>query len=84
MRRTTQVSKDFMEAMDKFKDCPEELFKMAKSDFEKATAIEFFELHKECAILKDHMKMLETMIAAVFGVGVIGLLIQIIPKFFGV
>jgi len=84
MGRKTKVSEEFIEVMTKFKDCPEELFKMAKSDFEKATAIEFFELHKEYAIIKDHVKMLEAMVVAVFGVGVIGVLIQVIPKFFGV
>lgn len=84
MAKKTEVSKEFMEAIVKYSDCPEEIFKMAKSQFERAIAVEFFKNEKEHAVIKSHLKLLEAMIVAVFGIGVIGVLINVIPKLFGV
>lgn len=83
MARKAEVSKEFMEAIVKYGDCPEEIFKMAKSPFERAIAVEFFKNEKEHAVIKSHLKLLEVMITAVFAIGAIGLLINVIPKFFG-
>lgn len=77
------ITEDFQEALLKYEDCPEKLFKIAKTDFEKLVAIEFFGIRKQCELIESKIKLLETLIFAVFSIGAIGVVIQIIPKLFG-
>ena len=76
------ISDDFLEAVSNFHN-PETLFKMAKTDFEKAVAIEFFMVSKHFVEQDNEIKWLKYLVKAVFGVGVLGILIEVIPKIFG-
>ena len=77
------ISNDFMIALSEYGDCPETIFKLAKTDFEKAVAVEFFLVNKKQESVTTKLVILEKMIFAVFGVGVVGVLVAVIPKIFG-
>lgn len=78
------IKEEFMEAVTKYADCPETIFKMAKTEWEKVVAVEFFLVAKKQERLEREIIWLKYLCKAVFGVGCIGVMIQIIPKFFGV
>lgn len=75
-------SDDFMEAVNKH-DCPDKIFALAKTDFEKAVAIEFFFIHKRLNKSDNDMRWLKYLVKGVFGVGVLGILTQVIPILLG-
>lgn len=78
-----KISTKFIEALVKYEDCPETIFKLATTDFEKAVAVEFFLVNKKQETISTKLTYLEKIILSVFGIGVVGVLIQVIPKIFG-
>jgi len=64
-------------------DCPEDLIKLAKSPFEKAVVIEFFNLHKTCIKIKSEIKWIKWIVISIFGLTAIATVVQIITKFLG-
>jgi hypothetical protein len=77
------MDKEFEQLIDEFTDCPEELFKLAKTPFEKAVAVEFFALHKkldeQTISSKKDINWLKWLIVSVFGLTVLGVLSQWYP-----
>ena len=84
---------EFESLIAQYKDCPEDLFKMARTPYEKAVAIEFFMLIKkmdECeaerkkqdAVIKKDISWLKWLICAVFGIAALGVLSQWFPIIF--
>jgi len=55
-------------------DCPDMIFRLAKTDFERAVAIEFFNVHKKLEDLKKDIKWLKWLIVSLFGAIVIALI----------
>lgn len=82
MSEENKLSDDFMVALAQYHN-PETIFKMAKTDWEKAVAIEFFLVKKKYDAIVKEIEWLKWLIKSVFGIGIIGILIQTIPKFFG-
>ena len=78
MGKDKKVSPEFKEAILKFQDCPEDLFKMAKSDFEKATAIEFFGLFTRLEKVDKDLEWIKWLVKGIFGVTLIAVIAQII------
>lgn len=77
MVKGKKVSPEFMEAILKFQDCPEDLFKMAKSDFEKATAIEFFGLSTRLEKVDKDLEWIKYIVKAIFGVTLVAVIAQV-------
>jgi len=91
MRRKNKVS-ETMEALSKLKDCPEELLKLATTNFEKATVIELIEFNKKLEGskselsnklegLKKDVQWLKWMIKGLFLLTVIAVIAQVINSF---
>jgi hypothetical protein len=78
----SESTKEFLEFIAKHQDCPETLFKLAKTDFEKACVIEFFELSKKFESLKKDIQWLKWMIKGVFIVSIVAVLAQVISDCF--
>ena len=78
-----KLSKEFMTALVNYHN-PETIFKLAKTEFEKAVAIEFFLVKQRMDKQDNDVKWLKWLCRAVFGVGSIGVVIQVIPMLFGV
>jgi len=76
------ISKEFMDALNNYHN-PDTVFKMAKTDFEKAVAIEFFLITKRLDIQSTKMKHLDWLVKGIFGVTLISVLAELVPKFFG-
>lgn len=79
MASDDNVSSEFMDALKDYHN-PDTIFKLAKTDFERATAIEFFFITKRLDIQAEKLKHLNWMIIAVFGV----IVLEFISKLFGV
>jgi len=75
-------SDEFMKAMEEY-DCPEKIFALAKTGFEKAVAIEFFLMHGRMDKSDNDMKWLKYLVKGTFAVVVLGLLAQFIPTLLG-
>jgi hypothetical protein len=72
-KRFNGISPDFRKAIEELGDCPEDIFKMAKTDFEKAVAVEFFKNQEDRNIIKAKFDHLETLIKGLIGgTGLIG------------
>ena len=60
-----------------------ELFKLAKTPFEKAVAVEFFALHKkldeQTVSMKKDIDWLKWLIVSIFGITILGVLSQWYP-----
>jgi hypothetical protein len=94
---SSDKTEEFTTLIEQYKDCPEELFKMAKTPFEKAVAVEFFmlikkidqsdnERKKDNIAIKKDIGWLKWLICAIFGIAILGVLSQwfpIILKLFG-
>jgi len=74
---------EFKKLVEEYKDCPEELYKMAKTKWQKLVAVEFFHLYKQLEGMEKNMKWLKWLIVAVFGTGCLGIFMQAFPKLFG-
>lgn len=72
----------FLEEVKKNSDCPEGLFKIAKTPFEKLTAIEFFNIHKKIDICRGEIKWLTWLTKSVIIIGVATIAFQIISDVF--
>ena len=90
MRRKNKVS-ETMEALSKLKDCPEELLKLATTNFEKATVIELIEFSKKLEGskselgnklegLKKDVQWLKYLVKAIFTVTIVSVIAQILIK----
>jgi len=79
MRRKTKVS-ETMEALSKLKDCPEELVKLANTNFEKACVIELIEFSKKMEGLKKDISWLKYLVKAIFTVTIVSVIAQILLK----
>jgi len=79
MRRKTKVS-ETIEALSKLKDCPEELVKLANTNFEKACVIELIEFSKKMEGLKKDISWLKYLVKAIFTVTIVSVLAQILLK----
>jgi hypothetical protein len=79
MRRKTKVS-ETMEALSKLKDCPEELVKLANTNFEKACVIELIEFSKKMEGLKKDISWLKYLVKAIFTVTIVSVVAQILLK----
>jgi len=77
-----KLSKEFMMAIANYHN-PETIFKLAKTDWEKAVAIEFFFVKRKMDNQDNEIKWLKWLCRAVFGVGVVGVIVQVIPKLLG-
>jgi len=77
----------FEEFMEQYGDCPEELFKMAKTPFQKAVAVEFYNIiskidehnnnrKREIAEVKKDISWCKWLTMALFGVVVLGVVAQ--------
>lgn len=75
-------SDEFMEAIEKY-DCPEKVFSLAKTSFEKAVAIEFFLMHKRMDKSDNDTKWLKYLVKGTFGVVVLAFITQVIPMLLG-
>lgn len=75
-------SNEFMEAIAKY-DCPDKIFKLATTNFEKAVAIEFFLIHNRLDKSDNDLKWLKYLVKGTFGVVILGIIAQIIPVFLG-
>lgn len=78
--------KKFLEAVNEHGDCPEELFKMAKTPFERMTAIEFFNIHKKIDTYrnenKNEIKWLTWLTKSVIIIGITAFVYQIVCGLF--
>ena len=79
MRQKTKVS-ETMEALSKLKDCPEELVKLANTNFEKACVIELIEFSKKMEGLKKDISWLKYLVKAIFTVTIVSVVAQILLK----
>jgi hypothetical protein len=79
MRRKTKVS-ETIEALSKLKDCPEELVKLANTNFEKACVIELIEFSKKMEGLKKDISWLKYLVKAIFTVTIVSVVAQILLK----
>jgi len=75
-------STEFMKAIEKY-DCPDKIFKLAKTEYEKAVAVEFFLIHRRLDESDNDTKWLKYLVKAVFSVGVIGLIMQVLSSLLG-
>ena len=77
------MDNEFEELVEKYKDCPKELFEMATTRFEKAVAVEFFALHKkideQTSTMKKDIDWLKWLIVSIFGITILGVLSQWYP-----
>jgi len=77
------MDKEFEELIKQYNDCPETLFKMAKTPFEREVAVEFFALHKkldeQTLTMKKDIDWCKWLIISVFGLTVLGVLSQWYP-----
>jgi hypothetical protein len=75
---------DFKKLIDEYSDCPDEIFKLARTPFEKAVAVEFFALHKkldeQTSSMKKDIDWLKWLIISVFGLSILGVLSQWFPQ----
>jgi len=55
-------------------DCPDVIFQLAQTDFERAVAIEFFNVHKKLEDVKKDIKWLKWLIISLFGAIIISLI----------
>lgn len=68
------VSKEFLEAITKYADCPEEVFKLANTDYERAVAVELFKNAKEHSLIKNEIKHTAWLAKLILGgTGIIGI-----------
>ena len=79
MTSDNKMSRGFMEALNNYHN-PDTIFKLAKTDFERAVAIEFFLITKRLDVQATKMKHLNWTIVAIFGV----IVLEFIAKIFGV
>lgn len=71
--RFNGLSPEFRLAIEELGDCPEDIFKMASTPFEKAVAVEFFKNQEDRNIIKAKFDHVEGLIKGlVAGTGVIG------------
>jgi hypothetical protein len=67
-----EISKEFLEVINKYKDCPQKVFQLATTEFEKAVAIEFFNLKNRCDRIDTNMKWIKWLIMGLFTTIVVG------------
>jgi len=65
--KNKEISPEFLEAIKKWGDCPEDIFKLAKTDFEKAVAVEFFKNEKEHSLIIERMDNVNKLVWAILG-----------------
>lgn len=82
MPQHEKLSKEFLTALYKYHN-PETIFKLANTPWEKAVAIEFYLVKTKQDQTDNEIKWLKYLVKAVFGIGVIGVVVQVIPKLFG-
>lgn len=90
MPYTKKKKESFENWVNKYGDCPEKLFNMAKSDFERAVAVEFFIVERNSNVrltkVESDIAWCKYLITGVFGVSLltfIAINFQSILKFFG-
>ena len=72
--------KEWEGLIEKYSDCPEKVFELAKTPWEKAVAVEFFQNSQERKELKNDIKWLKYLIQAVFGVTILVFVAEVCPK----
>lgn len=82
MSKDNHLSDKFIEAIAQYHN-PETIFKLAKTDIEKAIAIEFYLVKFHLEKQDNDIKWLKYLVKAVFGISFIGVAFQAILKFFG-
>jgi len=55
-------SKEFLEAIKKYGDCPQDIFKLAKNEYQVAVAVELFKNEKEHAITNTKLTNIEKLL----------------------
>jgi len=73
------MDKEFQELIEEYDDCPEELFKLAKTPFEKGVVVEFFKTHEKIEGIKKDISWCKWLIISVFGLTGLGVLSQWFP-----
>jgi len=79
---TNKISDNFMEAVANYHN-PHTLFEMAKTDWEKVVALQFINQDQKIQQCNNDIKWLQWLVKGVFAIGIIGLLMDVIPRFFG-
>lgn len=59
---------EWLEFIEKNEDCPENIFKSAKTPWEKLVAVEFFKYDKRCQIIEEKISNHEKLLYAILGV----------------
>lgn len=73
-KNSEPIDEEFLKALKESGDCPEKIFKLAKSDFEKQVAIEFFRNSSDHKVIAEKLGNLEKLLYAILGgTGVIGI-----------
>lgn len=65
------------------KDCPEAVYKLAETPFQKQTAVEFFKNEADHQVIQNTLKMHEKLLIGIFGVVLLGLLADWIGPILG-
>lgn len=74
-----RISLEFKEAVERYADCPEDVFRLAKTEYQIAVAVELFKNDKDHAVFKtefNNIKKLLYLILSVTGAIGFGLLIE--------
>lgn len=75
---------DWLEYIEKHENSPDKVFQMAKSEWQKLVAIEFFRCRQEIDMIKQKQDFHEKILYSIFGVTVLAFitqfLIQVLPK----
>jgi hypothetical protein len=66
---------------EQYDDCPMEIYELAKTSWQKAVALEFFDIHKKLSDFSKDIEWLKYMIKGVFAVTVIAVVANLILKF---
>lgn len=69
--------KDYVE---QYGDCPEEIFNLAKTKWQKAVAVEFFVQNKKIEKIKNDIKWLKWLISGLFSITVIAIVAEFIMR----
>lgn len=75
-----KIRKDFIEAIRLYSNAPEKLFDLAKTDFEKMVAVEFFQNDKEHSLMAQKFEHQNKLLWGIFGVTIataVGFLIRL-------
>ena len=77
---TMVKKKKFEDYIKEHGDCPEEIFDLAKTKWQKAVAVEFFVQNKKMEEMKNDIKWLKRLVTGMFSVTVIALVAEFVLK----